>query len=156
MIQRFRLAVLSICAFFAVIESLAEEQSLYLYLKSGAEIVLPLSSAPIISFDNGTVTAGNFQYRFEDVDSYRFDARPTSSIETIGIDSGAIIFDSKGHLTLYENYDRNEISLFDMDGHSIPCEVSITGNKTTVNFTATSAGIYILKIGNKSIKLRKS
>lgn len=156
MIQRFRLAVLSICAFFAVIESLAEEQSLYLYLKSGAEIVLPLSSAPIISFDNGTVTAGNFQYRFEDVDAYRFDARPTSSIEAIGIDSGAIIFDSKGHLTLSEIYDTNEISLYDMEGHSIPCEVSKSDNNTTVIFTETSAGIYILKIGNKSIKLRKS
>jgi peptidase C-terminal domain protein len=156
MSQRFRLAMLSICAFFAISECLAEGQSLYLYLKSGTEIVLPLSSAPIISFDNGTVTAGNYQYRFEDVDAYRFDARPTSSIEVIGIDKGTIIFDSKGRLTLSEIYDKNDISLYDMDGRSIPCEVSNTDNKTTVNFTATSAGIYILKIGNKSIKLRKS
>lgn len=156
MIQRFRLSMMFLCAFFIAIKCFATEQSLYLYLKSGAEIVLPLSSAPIISFDNGTVTAGNSQYRFEDVDSYRFDARPTSSIEAIGIDNDAIIFDSKGRLTLSETYDRDDISLFDMDGHSIPCEVSSTDNKTTVNFTATSAGIYILKIGTKSIKLRKS
>lgn len=156
MIQRFRFAILSLCALFAVTESLAEEQSLYLYLKSGAEIVLPLSGNPIIAFDNGIVSAGNSQYRFVDVDAYRFEARPTSSIEAIGIDSGAIIFDSKGHLTLSEIYDTNEISLYDMEGRSIPCEVSNVDNKTTVNFTATSAGIYILKIGSKSIKLRKS
>lgn len=156
MIQRFRLTVLSICAFFAVIESLAEEQSLYLYLKSGAEIVLPLSSAPVISFDNGTVTAGNSQYRFEDVDAYRFNARSTSSIEAIGIDNDAIIFDSKGSITLSRVYNTDEIRLYDMEGRSMPCEVSKSDNKTTVNFTATNAGIYILKIGTKSIKLRKS
>ena len=156
MIQRFRRTVLSICAFFAVIESLAEEQSLYLYLKSGAEIVLPLSSAPVISFDNGTVTAGNSQYRFEDVDAYRFNARSTSSIEAIGIDNDAIIFDSKGSITLSRVYNTDEILLYDMEGRSMPCEVSKSDNKTTVNFTATNAGIYILKIGTKSIKLRKS
>ena len=146
MIQRFRLTVLSICAFFAVIESLAEEQSLYLYLKSGAEIVLPLSSAPVISFDNGTVTAGNSQYRFEDVDAYRFNARSTSSIEAIGIDNDAIIFDSKGSITLSRVYNTDEILLYDMEGRSMPCEVSKSDNKTTVNFTATNAGIYILEL----------
>lgn len=142
------LLLCSVCA-------LHSEEMMLLHLKSGDIVRFELETKPVITFNGNLLSVGNSHYSIDNVSKYTF-STTNSGIEDIVADTPLIHFDGRALITVKSGDNPNNISLYSIDGKSRPIVFSMTPDGyMTADISELPLGYYLLRVGEKTIKIQK-
>lgn len=131
--------------------------SLYMNIrmKNGTSIISDITEMPIITFEGGIMSIGTDQIHVDNILKYTIQDN-ASSIEKIGESEMRVDLCKVGQgIVTVVNLEKQTVSLCDVSGLSLPFATSNAGSTTIIDFSELTSGIYILTIGNQSIKCKK-
>ena len=140
-------------------QQLLAEKAVFLIfeMKTGATYSFLLSEYPVITFDDEhTIVNSDIAstYVTDEIDNYHFVEREISRIEPIKKDEIRFAYLDRSNVNIYGLKNGQEVQLFNLSGLLLKKEIA-TSETLTVNLPEKK-GIYILKIGNLSVKVIKS
>lgn len=134
----------------------AQEHKLHIIMKSGSHVSIPIAEQPKISFSNGVISVGSEDFQVSNVSKYLF-----GTDEVLGVNAvarGEILINAddanRGNVSII-NYKGEMVKLYAANGIELPVKVTVTGNEAKVDYTNQPAGIYILSVGEETIKFKK-
>lgn len=152
---------LKIKIFFAIcilaLQVRAQERFLHIILKSGSYVSLPVADQPMIVFDKGVMYVGSESFLVSNVSKYIVGTED----DVTGVDKAAKdglridASDAANGKVQIENYNGQEIRMYDASGVEVPCKVTAKGSTAMVDYTALPIGIYLLSVGDETIKIQK-
>lgn len=126
------------------------EQCLVVFLKSGAQITLPVSDEPKITFDGSVMSVGNGDYQIENVRKWMVGDPETLSVENAMVKGNMEYRD--GVLTVGN---ASDIHVYNAAGMELSVSVKAHGaGIRTVDFSTLPAGVYVVKAGKETLKIR--
>lgn len=109
------------------------------------------SDKPVVLFDNGSLTIKTSSlsvFDFSKVSQVFFSAVPSTDIklpkETFHFTDNGDFISSDSHVSVYT-----------LNGMKVPLEVRSVGDGSSFSFSSLPSGIYIIRLNNKSFKIRK-
>lgn len=124
-------------------------------MKNGTSIISDITEMPKITFEGGIMSIGTDQIHVDNILKYTIQDN-ASSIEKIGEGEMRVDLCKVGQgIVTVTNLETQTVSLYDVSGLSLPFVISNVGVTTVIDFSELSSGIYILTIGNQSIKCKK-
>ncbi len=142
---------------------LVSARSLVIELKDGTKMyyIVSLDENPCLVFDQGNMSIQSDQFTVSDV--RKFYISETDNPNQLSNPLQEEAFRSTGLATeslhiILENLnpeEQPEVSLFSIDGKLLESSYSFRGRELILETSALARGIYILKIGSKSLKFQK-
>lgn len=133
----------------------ADNSHLILSLKSGRLITLDISDAPKITFKGGVMQVGSEQLLVSNISKYWFGSSANGieqAKQSLDVDAREA---SKGIVTINGYDGREALALYKPDGVQMPINVTVNNRCAKVEFSALPAGVYILMLGEESLKIFK-
>ena len=143
--------------------SAVSARSLIIQLNDGTKMyyLISLTENPCLKFDDGTINIQSDQFTVSDVDKfYISETDNPNQIQHPESETG-IRSTGQADKCLYILLDKAtsdeqlSIKLFSIDGKALKSKYSIEENKVVLETSGLSKGIYILHIGNHSLKFQK-
>lgn len=138
-------------------------RSLVIQLRDGTKMyyLISLSENPCLVFDQGNMSIQSDQFTVSDVE--KFYISETDDPNRLTTPKQEEVFRSTGLATeslhiILENLNPDEqprISLFSIDGKSLESSYSFKGKELILETSGLDKGIYILRIGDRSLKFQK-
>ncbi|MDE7378748.1 MAG: T9SS type A sorting domain-containing protein [Paraprevotella sp.] len=151
--KKYFLLMLAVCGMLSV--SGVSAKSLVLALGDGTLVYYQLGGNvnPMMKFVDGQVTVNADVYEFSGIKNFYISAEnaPTA-IGAVSDDSVRPSFDGK---ILSVNRADVEIAVYTTDGKKVEATVGHAGVYTTVDMSRLRRGLYVVRIGNTSLKLLK-
>ena len=136
---------------------LAEEAVFLIFeMKTGATYSFLLSEYPVITFDDEhTIVNSDIAstYVTDEIDNYHFEEREVTQIAPVKKDEIRFAYLDRSNVNIYGLDNGQEVQLFNLSGLLLKKEVASSENLTIS--LPEKKGIYILKIGNLSVKVIK-
>lgn len=127
------------------------EQNLVVLLKSGTRIVLPVSEQPKITFDGTVMRVGDGDYQIGNVRKWMVGDPEQLSVDDVKANS--TIAYKEGVLTVSSGTD---IRVYNAAGVEMPISVRSDGNgRLHIDLSALPQDVYVVKVDNETLKLRK-
>lgn len=130
----------------------ADGKSLFVSFNDGSRIEFALSTLPEVTFGNDkmtvTSTATTASYELWKVSTFTYGT--TTGIKQV--ENNKFAFEGDRIIVDGTN---NKVSAFALDGKAIKLSPITAGDKTIINLSELTHGIYIIKINNKSIKVAR-
>ena len=131
----------------------ADGKSLFVSFNDGSKIEFALSTQPEITFGNDkmsvTSTATTASYELWKVSTFTYGT--TTGIKQVETNNK---FAFEGDRIIVDGTN-NKVSAFALDGKAIKLSPITAGDKTIINLSELTHGIYIIKINNKAIKVAR-
>ena len=131
----------------------ADGKSLFVSFNDGSRIEFALSTLPEVTFGNDkmtvTSTATTASYELWKVSTFTYGT--TTGIKQVETNNK---FAFEGDRIIVDGTN-NKVSAFALDGKAIKLSPITAGDKTIINISVLTNGIYIIKINNKSIKVAR-
>lgn len=125
----------------------AEGKSLKLTLQNGAEQTYMLADKPVVTFQGEKVLIASeklsSEYPRSDVKSFSFADVSTNAVEDTVQDT-LYIYDGSNFSS-----PGNEIAVYNLQG------MKVADGRDNISLTSQASGIYIIKVSNQTIKIRK-
>lgn len=130
----------------------ADGKSLFVSFNDGSRIEFALSTLPEVTFGNDkmtvTSTATTASYELWKVSTFTYGT--TTGIKQV--ENNKFAFEGDRIIVDGTN---NKVSAFALDGKAIKLSPITAGDKTIINLSELTHGVYIIKINNKSIKVAR-
>lgn len=131
----------------------ADGKSLFVSFNDGSRIEFALSTLPEVTFGNDkmtmTSTATTASYELWKVSTFTYGT--TTGIKQVETNNK---FAFEGDRIIVDGTN-NKVSAFALDGKAIKHSPITAGDKTIINLSELTHGIYIIKINNKSLKVAR-
>jgi hypothetical protein len=131
----------------------ADGKSLFVSFNDGSRIEFALSTLPEVTFGNDkmtvTSTATTAIYELWKVSTFTYGT--TTGIKQVENNNK---FAFEGDRIIVDGTN-NKVSAFALDGKAIKLSPITAGDKTIINLSELTHGVYIIKINNKSIKVAR-
>lgn len=147
-----KIALSLLIALSCISAKAADGKSLFVSFNDGSKIEFALSTLPEVTFgdDKMTVksTATTASYELWKVSTFTYGT--TTGIKQV--ENNKFAFEGDRIIVDGTN---NKVSAFALDGKNIKLSPITAGDKTIINLSELTHGIYIIKINNKSIKVAR-
>lgn len=147
-----KIALSLLIALSCISAKAADGKSLFVSFNDGSKIEFALSTLPEVTFGNDKMTvkstATTASYELWKVSTFTYGT--TTGIKQVGNNKFAFEGD---RIIVDGTY--NKVSAFALDGKAIKLSPITAGDKTIINLSELTHGIYIIKINNKSIKVAR-
>lgn len=120
------------------------------YDKAGKQEIIPIKDASEITFGVQTMNIGTYDFLLENVSRYEFADSESLGIEEILGDMPGIKIDPRGIIS-FPTAITNEVGVYNT--HGIKCNVTVRENE--IDMRSLPTDVYLVKIGNSSIKFLK-
>jgi hypothetical protein len=123
-------------------------RSLCVLLKSGAQIYLPVSEQPKITFDGTVMRVGNGDYQIENVRKWMV-VNPEEIVLNIeDVQKAGTIVYKDGVLTVSKQAD---VRAYNAAGMEMPVHLK----NGQVDMSVWPSDVYVVKVGKETLKIRK-
>lgn len=147
-----KIALSLLVALSCISAKAADGKSLFVSFNDGSKIEFALSTQPEITFGNDKMTvkstATTASYELWKVSTFTYGT--TTGIKQV--ENNKFAFEGDRIIVDGTN---NKVSAFALDGKAIKLSPITAGDKTIINLSELTHGIYIIKINNKSIKVAR-
>lgn len=147
-----KIALSLLIALSCISAKAADGKSLFVSFNDGSKIEFALSTLPEVTFGNDKMTvkstATTASYELWKVSTFTYGT--TTGIKQV--ENNKFAFEGDRIIVDGTN---NKVSAFALDGKAIKLSPITAGNKTIINLSELTHGIYIIKINNKSIKVAR-
>ena len=147
-----KIALSLLVALSCISAKAADGKSLFVSFNDGSKIEFALSTLPEVTFgdDKMTVksTATTASYELWKVSTFTYGT--TTGIKQV--ENNKFAFEGDRIIVDGTN---NKVSAFALDGKAIKLSPITAGDKTIINLSELTHGIYIIKINNKSLKVAR-
>lgn len=147
-----KIALSLLVALSCISAKAADGKSLFVSFNDGSKIEFALSTLPEVTFGNDkmtvTSTATTACYELWKVSTFTYGT--TTGIKQV--ENNKFAFEGDRIIVDGTN---NKVSAFALDGKAIKLSPITAGDKTIINLSELTHGIYIIKINNKSIKVAR-
>lgn len=147
-----KIALSLLIALSCISAKAADGKSLFVSFNDGSKIEFALSTLPEVTFgdDKMTVksTATTASYELWKVSTFTYGT--TTGIKQV--ENNKFAFEGDRIIVDGTN---NKVSAFALDGKAIKLSPITAGDKTIINLSELTHGVYIIKINNKSIKVAR-
>ena len=147
-----KIALSLLIALSCISAKAADGKSLFVSFNDGSKIEFALSTLPEVTFGNDKMTvkstATTASYELWKVSTFTYGT--TTGIKQV--ENNKFAFEGDRIIVDGTN---NKVSAFALDGKAIKLSPITAGDKTIINLSELTHGIYIIKINNKSIKVAK-
>ena len=147
-----KIALSLLVALSCISAKAADGKSLFVSFNDENKIEFALSTLPEITFGNDkmtvTSTATTASYEMWKVSTFTYGT--TTGIKQV--ENNKFAFEGDRIIVDGTN---NKVSAFALDGKAIKLSPITAGDKTIINLSELTHGIYIIKINNKSIKVAR-
>ncbi len=148
-----KIALSLLIALSCISAKAADGKSLFVSFNDGSKIEFALSTLPEVTFgdDKMTVksTATTASYELWKVSTFTYGT--TTGIKQVEANNK---FAFEGDRIIVDGTN-NKVSAFALDGKAIKLSPITAGDKTIINLSELTHGIYIIKINNKSLKVAR-
>lgn len=131
----------------------ADGKSLFVSFNDGSRIEFALSTLPEVTFGNDkmtvTSTATTASYELWKVSTFTYGT--TTGIKQVENNNK---FAFEGDRIIVDGTN-NKVSAFALDGKAIKLSPITASDKTIINLSELTNGVYIIKINNKSLKVAR-
>ena len=131
----------------------ADGKSLFVSFNDGSRIEFALSTLPEVTFGNDKMTvkstATTASYELWKVSTFTYGT--TTGIKLVETNNK---FAFEGDRIIVDGTN-NKVSAFALDGKNIKLSPITVGDKTIINLSELTNGVYIIKINNKSLKVAR-
>lgn len=136
-----------------------ENNSLVIYLNSGTKIIFPVEDKPLITFEGNILCINTERYQITDVKKYTFSRNEEVSIQEIEDDKNNATFrviDGERIAIINAKDPSVDVHIYSSKGieHNVNKENDADGN-IVIDMAGLMPDIYIIAIGNETIKIRK-
>lgn len=147
-----KIALSLLVALSCISAKAADGKSLFVSFNDGSRIEFALSTLPEVTFGNDKMTvkstATTASYELWKVSTFTYGT--TTGIKQV--ENNKFAFEGDRIIVDGTN---NKVSAFALDGKAIKLSPITAGDKTIINLSELTHGIYIIKINNKSIKVAR-
>lgn len=147
-----KIALSLLVALSCISAKAADGKSLFVSFNDGSKIEFALSTLPEVTFGNDKMTvkstATTASYELWKVSTFTYGT--TTGIKQV--ENNKFAFEGDRIIVDGTN---NKVSAFALDGKAIKLSPITAGDKTIINLSELTHGIYIIKINNKSIKVAR-
>lgn len=147
-----KIALSLLIALSCISAKAADGKSLFVSFNDGSKIEFALSTLPEVTFGNDKMTvkstATTASYELWKVSTFTYGT--TTGIKQV--ENNKFAFEGD-RIIVDGTY--NKVSAFALDGKAIKLSPITAGDKTIINLSELTHGIYIIKINNKSIKVAR-
>ncbi|HRM87916.1 MAG TPA: T9SS C-terminal target domain-containing protein [Prevotella sp.] len=147
-----KIALSLLIALSCISAKAADGKSLFVSFNDGSKIEFALSTLPEVTFGNDKMTvkstATTACYELWKVSTFTYGT--TTGIKQV--ENNKFAFEGDRIIVDGTN---NKVSAFALDGKAIKLSPITAGDKTIINLSELTHGIYIIKINNKSIKVAR-
>ena len=153
--MKFLLVVLSV--FWVVQPCLSQtddKDCIVVHFSDDSFAVFPFTDNPKITFDEGVVQILTERYQLMNVRKYTFDNTGNVGIEDVVNNSG-LTFSQDGNVITLSPKGKT-VQLFSTSGIELPIKAKNNGNgMLSIDMSGYVSGVYMLSVGNESIKIKK-
>ena len=147
-----KIALSLLIALSCISAKAADGKSLFVSFNDGSKIEFALSTLPEVTFGNDKMTvkstATTASYELWKVSTFTYGT--TTGIKQV--ENNKFAFEGDRIIVDGTN---NKVSAFALDGKNIKLSPITVGDKTIINLSELTNGVYIIKINNKSIKVAR-
>lgn len=147
-----KIALSLLIALSCISAKAVDGKSLFVSFNDGSKIEFALSTLPEVTFGNDKMTvkstATTASYELWKVSTFTYGT--TTGIKQV--ENNKFAFEGDRIIVDGTN---NKVSAFALDGKAIKLSPITAGDKTIINLSELTHGIYIIKINNKSIKVAR-
>lgn len=147
-----KIALSLLIALSCISAKAADGKSLFVSFNDGSKIEFALCTLPEVTFGNDKMTvkstATTASYELWKVSTFTYGT--TTGIKQV--ENNKFAFEGDRIIVDGTN---NKVSAFALDGKAIKLSPITAGDKTIINLSELTHGIYIIKINNKSIKVAR-
>lgn len=147
-----KIALSLLVALSCISAKAADGKSLFVSFNDGSRIEFALSTLPEVTFGNDKMTvkstATTASYELWKVSTFTYGT--TTGIKQV--ENNKFAFEGDRIIVDGTN---NKVSAFALDGKAIKLSPITAGDKTIINLSELTHGVYIIKINNKSIKVAR-
>lgn len=147
-----KIALSLLIALSCISAKAADGKSLFVSFNDSSKIEFALSTLPEVTFGNDKMTvkstATTASYELWKVSTFTYGT--TTGIKQV--ENNKFAFEGDRIIVDGTN---NKVSAFALDGKAIKLSPITAGDKTIINLSELTHGIYIIKINNKSIKVAR-
>lgn len=147
-----KIALSLLIALSCISAKAADGKSLFVSFNDGSKIEFALSTLPEVTFGNDKMTvkstATTASYELWKVSTFTYGT--TTGIKQV--ENNKFAFEGDRIIVDGTN---NKVSAYALDGKAIKLSPITAGDKTIINLSELTHGIYIIKINNKSIKVAR-
>lgn len=147
-----KIALSLLIALSCISAKAAAGKSLFVSFNDGSKIEFALSTLPEVTFGNDKMTvkstATTASYELWKVSTFTYGT--TTGIKQV--ENNKFAFEGDRIIVDGTN---NKVSAFALDGKAIKLSPITAGDKTIINLSELTHGVYIIKINNKSIKVAR-
>ncbi len=152
------LLALTMLVFSTPRTSAQTNRMLVLELFAGTTNSFLLAEEPVITFSDGYIDVSSestsVYYKLSEVANYHFEDASTG-IKAVEADEIRVVSINADKVSI-EGLDGNGVvRVFDTTGMQMPVAATHNGTYTEVSIGTLPAGVYIIKAGNQSLKIRK-
>lgn len=127
------------------------EQNLVVLLKSGTQIVLPISEQPKITFDGTVMRVGDGDYQIGNVRKWMIGDPEQLSVDDV--EANSTIAYKGGVLTVNSGAD---IHVYNTAGVEMPINArSDSSGHLHIDLSTWPQDVYVVKVGSETLKIRK-
>ncbi len=139
-------------ALLLAISAAMSAKSLVLVLTDGTLVYYCLGgdTNPVMKFDAGDVSVETDVYTFGNIDKFYI-----SQTDAAGIEETKEVTSSYDGNALCLNTTDKTVSVYKTDGTKVEAKISKTDGMTVVETSSLEKGIYIIKVGETSLKICK-
>lgn len=147
-----KIALSLLIALSCISAKAADGKSLFVSFNDGSKIEFALSTLPEVTFGNDKMTvkstATTASYELWKVSTFTYGT--TTGIKQV--ENNKFAFEGDRIIVDGTN---NKVSAFALDGKNIKLSPITVGDKTIINLSELTNGVYIIKINNKSLKVAR-
>ena len=147
-----KIALSLLIALSCISAKAADGKSLFVSFNDGSKIEFALSTLPEVTFGNDKMTvkstATTASYELWKVSTFTYGT--TTGIKQV--ENNKFAFEGDRIIVDGTN---NKVSAFALDGKNIKLSPITVGDKTIINLSELTHGVYIIKINNKSLKVAR-
>ena len=154
--MRWKILLVVLSALFRIQPCLGqmEKDCIVVHFSDDSYVIFPIKENPKITFDEGVVQISTERFQLSNVKKYTLERAENVGVEGV-LSDGKLSFSRDGSvISLSPN--GKVVKLFSVSGIEIPVKIKDTGNgKVAIDLGAYSSGVYMLTVGNESIKITK-
>ena len=131
-----------------------EKDCIVVHFSDDSFAVFPITDNPKITFDEGVVQILTERYQIINVRKYTFDNTGNVGIKDV-VDNSGLTFSQDGNVITLSPKGKT-VKLFSTSGIELPIKAKNNGNgMLSIDLSGYVSGVYMLSVGNESIKIKK-
>jgi len=145
--NRFTIVILTFLSSFAM----APAQNLVLHKAGGETVIIPVKDAAEITFTGTQINIGTTSMNLDDVARYEFTDMSGIDDVIIDCDIDGLQINPRGIIVFTNASLCSSARVYSASGVECAC----TKSGDTLDFSGQPAGVYVISVGNKSLKMAK-